>query len=107
MSDTAHTLPGPPLRPDHELVIETLRKYGALTDAELAKKSGMPIRSASPRRSELVKRGLVEEVGTSQTAAGKNAKTWDLVPAERVEQARETAERKGPRRRPVTSLPLE
>jgi hypothetical protein len=96
-----------PLRPDHEKVIEALSRFGALTDAEISDRSGIPIRSASPRRSELVKMGLVECVGTRETGAKNQPKTWDLVPAERVEAAREAAARAGVRRRPVTSLPIE
>jgi len=96
-----------PLSATEQAVLDVLQEHGPMTDEVLVERSGIGMRSASPRRGALVRRGLVEEVGRAATKAGRSAKTWGVVPPERVEAARAAATKKGPRRLPVTEYPFE
>lgn len=95
------------LSPAKRGVFDAFVTHGAMTDDELVQKSGIKKSTSSPRRGELVKLGLVECVGSVATAAGKKAKKWAVVPPERVAEARTDASTRRPRRRAVTSYPLE
>src|SRR4051812_34152991 len=88
-------------------VYDAFVKYGAMTDDELVVNSGIPKATSSPRRGDLVRLGLVECVGTVEGPTGRPVKKWGLVPAERIGEARSKAGAQRPRRRPVTSYPLE
>lgn len=95
------------LSPARRAVYNAFVTYGPMTDDELAVNSAIKKGTSSPRRGELVKLGLIESVGRVDTAGGSKATKWALVPHERVAEARGKASNQGPRRRPVTSLPLD
>lgn len=99
--------PTPDLRSSLALVHAAFVERGPMTDEQLATHTGISVRSVSPRRSDLHKLGLVEEVGKATTTAGRAAKVWDLVPPERVEEVRLEVEKRGPRTKDIRKLKLD
>jgi predicted ArsR family transcriptional regulator len=95
------------LRPDHELLLAALRERGPLTDEQLTDVTGLRIQTASPRRNDLVRRGLVRQAGTAVTTRGRSAKTWCVVPEDEVAAQREAAASRKPRNKDITKQPLE
>ena len=96
------------LNASRKAVLEALREHGDMTDEELARAVGSPAGTVRARRSELVRRGLVREVGRRPTPSGRTGtRMWGIVPPDEVEQAAEDAERRGPRRLDLTKLPLD
>lgn len=95
------------LSPARRAVYEAFLQHGAMTDDDLVIKTGIKKATSSPRRSDLVKMGLIEAVGKGKTPTGGRATRWDLVPPERIAAARAQASQKGPRRRPIQKYPLE
>jgi hypothetical protein len=105
-SDTVDTIIAG-LSPAQRAVYDAFVTFGPMTDDELAANSAIKKGTSSPRRGELVKLGLIEAVGRVDTPSGSKATKWALVPQERVAEARSKASNQGPRRRPVTRLPLD
>lgn len=79
------------LRPAHAEVLQALTDIGPATDERLLEHLGWAGSTMRPRRRELVEKGYVEAVGSSKTRAGRVAKLWAVVPAERRQQARDAA----------------
>ncbi len=100
------TDPTKPLSPVQRQVLAAFHEHGAMTDEELVERSGIRLRTASPRRRALADLGLLEIVGTKPTGSGRKAKVWGLVPQDRIAAVREAAQQRDPRRLPVTKLPL-
>jgi hypothetical protein len=96
-----------PLSPVEQQVFDAFVEHGPMTDEQLVERSGVGMRTASPRRRILADRGYLEEVGTGTTRSGRKAKVWGVVPVERVAEVAEAASQRDPRRRPVTKLPLQ
>jgi predicted transcriptional regulator len=82
-------------------------KFGAMTDDNLVQATGIKKGTASPRRNDLVKAGLVEGVGQVATESGGKSMRWNVVPADRVEEARVAAASRGPRRKAISEYSLE
>ena len=58
-------------------VFDAIKEMGNATDMEVAKKTGIGIRSVGPRRNELVKMGLVTEFGRGTcSVTKKSAISW-------------------------------
>jgi predicted transcriptional regulator len=95
------------LSPMKRAVYDAFVEHGPMTDDELVENSRIKKATSSPRRSDLVKLGLVESVGKVDTPGGSKATRWALVPPERIAEARAQATEKGPRRRPISSYPLD
>lgn len=102
MEETVSTLRTTQL-PIYEALVDT----GPMTDEQLQDTLDLPANKMCPRRLELVKMGLVEQVGQATTRSGNMAKLWKVVPVERIEEAREAASARKPRRKTVQDLPLD
>jgi len=74
------------LTQSYKEIIEVLRDSFALTDNEIARKLGyFDPNKIRPRRNELMKAGLVEEVGRrADRHSGKTSIIWDLTEKGRV-----------------------
>ena len=88
-------------------VYEAFRSGEPMTDDELVIASGISKGTSSPRRTDLVRAGLIEQVGVVEVPGRKPIKRWGAVPAERVAEASETAKNQGKRVRPITDYPLD
>lgn len=85
----ARSLDAATLRQSQTAVLETIRRYGPLSDVELvtrydqlARAMRWPLQSDSgirSRRAELVGRGLVVPVGETKLASGRKAITWGVA----------------------------
>jgi predicted transcriptional regulator len=95
------------LSPAKRKVYDAFVEFGPMTDDDLVEKSGIKKGTSSPRRNDLVKLGLIEQVATVETPTGTKVRKWGLVPSERIAEAMSKANSKGPRKRPVTTYPLE
>ncbi|MDR7496819.1 MAG: hypothetical protein QN174_07670 [Armatimonadota bacterium] len=94
--DTSHeaaaSLPAQQVRASQEAVLDCLRRYGAMTDEQIAaryeasrRQYGWPAQSPSglrTRRAELVDQGLVEDSGLRrELASGRRAIVWRPKPS--------------------------
>ena len=61
-----------------DLVLKTLREE-ALTDEQIAERTGLAPNTARPRRVELLQRGLIEEAGKAVTKSGRKASLWMAI----------------------------
>lgn len=95
------------LSPSRRLVFDALESLGAATDDDLATAVGRSRSRVIPRRGDLARMGLVRETGQGTSEAGNPTAIWETVPPEDVEQLREEAEGKGPRRLSVRQWPLD
>jgi len=95
------------LRDAQRPIYGALRDFGPQTDEQVQQRLNLPANRVCPPRVGLVKLGLVEEAGTGVTSRGRKAKTWAVVPAERVADAREAAAKRKKRRKSVEDLTLE
>lgn len=68
---------GPRLR---NLVLDTIKNFGPCTDNQVAYYTGLDGSTVRPRRIELERAGLVENVGTTIGSNGRKSKTWAVVP---------------------------
>lgn len=104
---TAHTtndfkqVPELKLSPAAKKVLAAFREHGAMTDDEIVERTGMVKGTASPRRGDLVKAGLVWAVNKTRPTV------WDLVPPEEMTEARATAARQGPRKKSYDKFTLD
>jgi predicted ArsR family transcriptional regulator len=94
------------LTPLQQQVLASFEEHGPMTDQQLVERTGIGMRTASPRRRQLADDGLLEVVGRATTQSGRTAQVWGLVPEERIAEVREAASKRDPRRLPVTKLPL-
>jgi hypothetical protein len=64
------------------LILQTIRKYGKLTDMEISKKLGFnDPNKIRPRRNELMKKGIIYECEKREcSVTHKVALTWDCLP---------------------------
>jgi hypothetical protein len=90
-----------------ERVLAAFLEHGPMNDEILVERTGINMRTASPRRRSLADLGLLEEVGKAPTRSGRMAVVWAPVSEDRVAEVRDLAAKRDPRRQPVTSLPLE
>lgn len=88
-------------------VFDVLVAQGPITDDELVEITGASRSRVIPRRSELMQMGLVRGAGSRTTASGGKTTIWEVVPPAEVEQSREIAEQRGPRRQEIAKWPLE
>lgn len=97
------------LRDTQRPIYEALRDFGPQTDEQIQHRLRKPANKVCPRRLELVKLGLVEEVGTASTSTGSKAKLWGIVPPERVSEAKEAAATRKPRKKTILdpSVPVD
>lgn len=95
------------LRETQRPIYEALRDFGPQTDEQIQRRLGKPANKVCPRRLELVKMGLVEEVGIGATSTGNKAKLWNIVPPERIVEAKELAAGRKERRKTILEAPLE
>lgn len=95
------------LRDTQRPIYEALASEGPMTDEQLQEFLGLPANKMCPRRLDLVKLGLVEQIGMAPTRSGNQAKQWAVVPSERVAEAREQAANRKERRKTVEGLPLD
>lgn len=65
-----------------QLVLDTLRKEGALTDSQIAECAGLSENTARPRRIELTRNGEVRSGGQLKNANGRMATLWVAVKRE-------------------------
>lgn len=93
------------LNADQRAVFKAVAQHGPLTDDAIVDLTGLTKGTASPRRSDLVKRGLVQQAGMGKSALGNSARLWSVVPVEERQAARARHEKKV-RRRPITDFPL-
>ena len=101
----SETLKG--VSPKANAVYKAFVEFGPMTDDELVEKTGIKKGTASPRRHDLVKAGLVEGVGHHITDSGGKSARWGVVPPERVEEARAAAASRGPRRKAISEYSLD
>lgn len=87
-------------------VLDAFRAHGPMTDATLVQKSGIDMRTASPRRRGLADRGLLEVVGEEETSPGRKSKLWGLVPEERISEVRDRASQRNKRRKTIHDYKL-
>jgi hypothetical protein len=93
--------PEPKLAPAAKKVLDAFREHGAMTDDDLVERTGLVKGTASPRRGDLVKYGMVRAVdGTRPTV-------WELVPPEQVAGHRAAAAQRGPRKKAYTKFTLD
>jgi predicted ArsR family transcriptional regulator len=59
-----------------QLVLDTLRREGALTDSQIAERTGINENTARPRRIELTRNGEVKQAGQQKNANGRMATLW-------------------------------
>jgi len=92
------------LSPSRARVYAVMLDRGPVTDLEIAHALDPDADpgAARGRRGELVKIGLVRPAGRR----GRQ-RLWETTPADRVESARESASRQGPRLRDISEHPLE
>jgi predicted ArsR family transcriptional regulator len=95
------------LRDSHQALLAVLREIGPSTDAAVAEHLDMSGNTVRPRRRELADMGLVEKVGTVPTPGGREAAVWAAVAPERVEEVRQAAAARKPRRKSLHDQPLE
>jgi hypothetical protein len=113
MTETAHNDPSPipdpaaGLRGAKAAVLQAFQQFGAMTDDELVERTGLKKGTASPRRNDLVKLGLIWAVGQKQTETGASAAVWDLVPPDKREEAGARARERGPRTQALSDKSLE
>lgn len=79
-------------------VLDHIRERGPVTDKELCASIDLPDGAIRPARLRLFRRGLVEPDGSG---------AWVATPPERVDEVREAAARKPPRRRKLADIGLE
>lgn len=91
---------------DKLAVFSAFVQHGAMTDDELVRCTGIVKGTASPRRNDLVKAGLLEVVGSGRSARGRSAKEYGIVPPERRAEAQMRGMMKRARRRPITDYSL-
>ena len=61
-------------------VLDFMRRFGGMTDAEMQNLLGMGGSTQRPRRVSLVEKGLVRDSGTKRkTTAGRLATVWEAV----------------------------
>jgi hypothetical protein len=95
------------LRPALVEVYRALRDHGPVTDESLAALLQRSIRTVAPRRNDLTKAGLVQEVGRTDSTQGSPAKLWAIVPHDEIAKARAAAAKRGPRRKHLDSYTLD
>lgn len=95
------------LRPTQRPIYEALRDFGPQTDEQVQHRLGLPANRVATRRKDLERLGLVEQAGTGTTSAGRKARVWGVVPAERVAEARAAAAKEPPRRKTILDATLE
>jgi hypothetical protein len=95
------------LRPSQTPVYAALKAGGPMTDDELVLYMGRKKSEVSPRRVELVRHGVVQEVDKRITEAGRKAAVWAVVAAEEVSEARQSARQRGLRRKHLDAYPLD
>src|SRR2546423_15331315 len=85
------------LSPSRRAVFEALRDHGEMTDVDLTAAVGHHAGGAvRTRRTELMRLGLVHEIGRRPNADGRSgARVFGIVPAHQVEAAAEEAQRRG------------
>jgi DNA-binding transcriptional ArsR family regulator len=91
-------LPGPPKSPAARAVYAALAESG--TAAALATRTGLVPETVRPRLSDLMKAGLVEEIGMTENERGRKVTVYARVPPERVDEARAKAAGRRRRRAP-------
>lgn len=95
------------LSPSRRAVFEVIVASGPMTDEDLVEEMNASRSRVIPRRSELMQMGLVRGAGSRATASGGKTTIWEVVPPAEVEQSREIAEQRGPRRQEIARWPLE
>jgi hypothetical protein len=95
------------LRPSQYAVMRSIRGAGPLTDQEIADRLGKSIRMVVPRRSELMRAGLVVSAGRKTTGSGRSANVWGTVALDEIEQAKQAAAKKGLRKKKLTDYSVE
>lgn len=95
------------LRETQRPIYDVLRDFGPQTDEQIQRRIDKPANKVCPRRLELVKMGLVEEAGNGTTTTGRKAKLWQVVPPERVAEAKVAAAGRKERRKTILDAPLE
>lgn len=68
-------------------ILELLRDTGPATDEDIAANTQMNPSTERPRRVELVKAGLVAQVGEHKTSSGRRAALWGIVPGATWEES--------------------
>lgn len=63
-------------------VLDLLRKEGAMTDADIAIRSGLGENTARPRRIELTRNGQVQKAGVVMNSNKRAATLWAATRAE-------------------------
>jgi predicted transcriptional regulator len=95
------------LSPSRRMVFDALTSLGSATDDDLSRAVGRSRSRVVPRRTDLMRMGLVRETGQALSEAGRPTAVWQAVPPEDVERLKEQAEDKGPRRLSVKRWPLD
>lgn len=62
-----------------ERVLDFLLEFGPHTDEQIQDALAMPASTQRPRRVELCRAGLVEQVGEARTRSGRKAVVWGAV----------------------------
>lgn len=63
-------------KPMRQQILDLLRKEGAMTDADIAIRSGLGENTARPRRIELCRNGQVVKAGVMVNANKREASLW-------------------------------
>src|SRR4051812_40506073 len=105
MDEHAYSVIIEALSSSYRLVFDALATLGCATDDAVSEAVGRSRSQVIPRRTGLVRMGLVRECGHATSKAGRQTKLWEIVPREVVEQAKEQARGKGLRRLSVKRWP--
>jgi len=60
-------------------VLNCIRKHKIVTNKEISKFTNMSINSVTPRTNELVKAGIVTQIGIKKQQNGRKAMCWGVV----------------------------
>ncbi len=63
-----------------QIVFKAIRTLGVCTDSDIQKYLGWGINKITPRRGELVARGLVESAYKKEGPEGRKVNYWKIVP---------------------------